>query len=262
MDLKIAGRVALVTAGAGGLGSEIVSRLASEGARVALCDINEEHVRQNVALFKADGLDVEGFVTDLSSEEDRGRLIEDVEKSLGEISIFVAITGGPAVGGAVDPELGDWRSAFELMVSPVLDLSRRVLPGMKRQGWGRIIVSTSSGVREPIANLALSNALRSALPAWAKTLAVEVGPFGITVNTVIPGRFSTDRVNSLDLTRAERQNKSIDQVRAASVAGIPIGRYGTPTEYADVVTFVASQSASYVTGSAITVDGGMLKSIY
>jgi 3-oxoacyl-[acyl-carrier protein] reductase len=147
------------------------------------------------------------------------------------------------------------------MVLSVIAIADRVLPGMRSRKWGRIITSTSSGVVAPIPNLAISNALRLSLVGWSKTLSREVGRDGITANCVIPGRIATGRIRFLDENRAKLQGRSVEQVSAESTASIPLGRYGAPEEYADAVTFLASERASYITGSAIRVDGGLIASI-
>jgi 3-oxoacyl-[acyl-carrier protein] reductase len=147
------------------------------------------------------------------------------------------------------------------MVLSVISITDAVLPGMKAAGWGRIITSTSSGVVAPIPNLAVSNALRLSLVGWSKSLAGEVGRDGITVNIVLPGRIATKRITFLDEQRAQREGRPVEEVSAASVASIPVGRYGDPQEYGDVVAFLASARASYLTGSVIRIDGGMIQSI-
>jgi 3-oxoacyl-[acyl-carrier protein] reductase len=147
------------------------------------------------------------------------------------------------------------------MVVSVIALTDRVLPAMRERKWGRIVTSTSSGVVAPIPNLGLSNALRLSLVGWSKTLAREVGGYGITANIVLPGRIATQRITFLDQQKAEREGRPVEDVSRESTASIPLGRYGNPDEYADVVAFIASARASYVTGSIIRIDGGLIASI-
>ena len=153
------------------------------------------------------------------------------------------------------------KAYFRSMVVSVIAITDAVLPSMKARGWGRIITSTSSGVVVPIPNLGISNALRLSLVGWSKTLAAEVGREGVTANIVLPGRIATPRISFLDEQRAKREGKSVAEVSAASAASIPVGRYGRPEKYGDVVAFLASERASYVTGSVIRVDGGFITSI-
>lgn len=147
------------------------------------------------------------------------------------------------------------------MVLSVIALTDRVLPGMRARKWGRIITSTSSGVEAPIPNLGISNALRLSLVGWSKTLAREVGGDGVTTNIVLPGRIATARIGFLDEQKAKREKRSVEAVAAESTGSIPLGRYGRPEEYGDVVAFLASERASYLTGSVIRVDGGLIASI-
>jgi 3-oxoacyl-[acyl-carrier protein] reductase len=154
-----------------------------------------------------------------------------------------------------------WSKHFQAMVLSVIAITDRVLPNMRARHWGRVITSTSSGVVAPIPNLAISNALRLSLVGWSKTLAREVAKEGVTANVVVPGRIATSRVRFLDEARAKREGRSVEAVLAESAGSIPVGRYGTPEEYADVVAFLASERAAYITGSVIRVDGGMIASI-
>jgi len=154
-----------------------------------------------------------------------------------------------------------WAKHFQSMVLSVIAITDRVLPGMRSNGWGRIVTSTSSGVVSPIPNLAISNALRLSLVGWSKSLAREVAKDGITANVIFPGRISTARIRFLDEQKARRENKSVEAVQAESCQSIPAGRYGDPQEYGDTVAFLASTRASYITGSMIRVDGGYVSSI-
>ena len=154
------------------------------------------------------------------------------------------------------------RSAqFQSMVLSVIAITDRVLPGMRERGWGRVITSTTSGVVTPIPNLGISNALRSSLLGWSKTLAREVARDGVTANIVVPGRIGTDRIRFLDQAKAQREGRSPEDVTKESTSSIPAGRYGDPAEYADAVAFLASTRASYITGSVLRVDGGLIPSV-
>ena len=180
---------------------------------------------------------------------------------MGPVDILVNNTGGPppTTASGQDPEL--WSKHFQAMVLSVIAITDRVLPNMRARHWGRVITSTSSGVVAPIPNLAISNALRLSLVGWSKTLAREVAKEGVTANVVVPGRIATSRIKFLDEARAKREGRSVEAVLAESAGSIPVGRYGKPEEYADVVAFLASERAAYITGSVIRVDGGMIASI-
>jgi 3-oxoacyl-[acyl-carrier protein] reductase len=175
--------------------------------------------------------------------------------------VLVNNTGGPPPTTAAGQSQELWSKHFQSMVLSVVALTDRVLPGMRQRKWGRIITSTSSGVVAPIPNLGLSNALRLSLVGWSKTLAREVGPDGITANIVLPGRVATKRIVALDTAKAEREGRGVQDVTTESAGAIPLGRYGDPKEYGDVVAFLASERASYITGSVIRVDGGLIASI-
>jgi 3-oxoacyl-[acyl-carrier protein] reductase len=151
-----------------------------------------------------------------------------------------------------------WLEQFEAMVLSVFALTDLVLPAMRRRGWGRVVTSTSSGTVVPIPQLGISNTLRAALHGWSKTLAGEVGGDGITVNILVPGRIATARTATLDAARAEREGQTVAAVAEQSRARIPAGRYGLPEEYGDAAAFLASDRASYITGSVLRVDGGMI----
>ncbi len=261
MDLGLEGKVALVLGGGGGLGSAIARTLAGEGARVAVADIDAMAAAATADAIKARGQDASALAWDLADLSVIPERLAAIEAALGPVDILVNMTGGPPPSPAAGQDGALWRKFFDGMVLSVIAVTDAVLPGMRERGWGRIITSTSSGVVAPIPNLGLSNALRMSLLGWSKTLAGEVGGDGVTVNIVLPGRVATQRITFLDEQKAKREGRSVEAVAAASTASIPLGRYGDPQEYADVVAFIASARASYVTGSVIRVDGGLIPSI-
>jgi 3-oxoacyl-[acyl-carrier protein] reductase len=187
--------------------------------------------------------------------------VAKVERELGPVDILVNNTGGPPPTPASGQDPAVWSKQFQSMVLSVIATTDRVLPNMRARHWGRVITSTSSGVVAPIPNLAISNTLRLSLVGWSKTLAREVAKDGITANIVAPGRIATDRIKFLDEAKAKREGRSVEDVEAESAATIPIGRLGKPEEYGEVVAFLASERAAYITGSVIRVDGGMIPSI-
>lgn len=261
MDLGLSKRTALVLGAGGGLGSAIAVALASEGARVAVAGRNEEAleaVKRRIDQANGTACAVAWDLADLDGIDKR---VAHIETTLGPIDILINITGGPQPTTAHGVDIQMWQREFEAMVLSVMAITDRVVPGMRDRRHGRVIISTSSGVVAPIPNLAISNALRLALVGWAKTLAREVAGDGVTVNTVVPGRIATSRVRYLDETKAKREGRGVDEVMRESAASIPAGRYGTPDEYAAAVTFLAGAQASYITGSILRVDGGLIASI-
>jgi 3-oxoacyl-[acyl-carrier protein] reductase len=260
MDLGIDGRVALVMGAGGGLGAAISASLAREGARVAGGGRDRGALEWTGAAIRSQGADFLAVSADLAHPDTLDAALTTVESALGPVDILINNTGGPPPSPVAGVAAEQWRRHFDAMVASVFHLTDAVLPGMRRRGWGRVITSTSSGVVAPIPNLGISNTLRSALVAWSKTLAGE-GRDGVTSNIVLPGRIATSRVAALDHARSEREGRPVEDVTAQSVATIPIGRYGSPEEYGDTVAFLASERASYISGSVIRVDGGMIPSV-
>lgn len=253
MDLRLEGKKALVLGASRGLGAAIAKALAAEGASVI-------GASRNTNAIEALGGSIASIHLDLSQRESVDALVTQIASD-GGIDIVINNSGGPVPGEAQHVSVEQWASAFDSMVANIIHLNQGLLPFMLRKKWGRILTLTSAGVEAPIPNLALSNGLRMALVGWSKTLATEVAAQGVTVNIVVQGRIHTDRVDELDAAAAERQKTDIDSIRRASVATIPAGRYGKPEELADMVAFLASERASYITGAKIRVDGGLIRSI-
>ncbi|KMK65459.1 SDR family oxidoreductase [Puniceibacterium sp. IMCC21224] len=262
MDLGLSGKRACVMASSRGLGLGIAQALAAEGASVLLSGRSEDKLAAAVEGIRATGGTADYIVADLSdkaSVQTLGKLAEDTLG--GGVDILVNNTGGPPPGKMVDADTDVLASHFDAMVMSVVTMTQAVMPGMRARGWGRVITLGSSGVIQPIPTLGLSNAIRSALVGWSKSLSTDVAADGVTVNMLLPGRIHTERVDELDGAAAKRSGASLDDTRAASRATIPAGRYGTVAEFAAVATFLASQQASYVTGSLIRCDGGSIKSV-
>ena len=238
------------------MGRAIALALAAEGAAVTAVARNAERLSQLTTAVSGPG-SVTTQVCDLSD----AAAIQGLTGVLENLDVLVLNTGGPPPGTAADTSDALWSAQFEAMFLSVVRLTRLALPGMRKRGFGRIIAVVSSGVLQPIPNLAISNAIRLALVGWAKTLATEVADQGITVNCLAPGRIATDRVAELDQGRAKREGISLDEVERQSRATIPAGRYGESEEFASLAAFLASQQASYVTGGVIRVDGGMIRSV-
>ncbi len=261
MDLGLTGKRALVVGASRGLGKAIALALLAEGARVTAAARSRELIEawRNALPAEAAGrvtvLDLD--LADLAGVD----RVADAVLAAGGADILVNNCGGPAPGGVVGTAADTWAKAFASMAGSVFHLTDRLIEPMMERKWGRVVTIGSSGIEQPIPNLAVSNAIRGSVAGWSKSLAGEVAEHGITVNMVLPGRVATERVESLDNNRASRQGLDIEEVRRQSRAEIPARRYGTPEEFAAVVAFLAGEPASYVTGGMIRVDGGAIKGI-
>jgi len=249
MDLGLEGKVALVMGASKGIGRGVAAALAREGARVALASRSQERLDEAAAEI---GERATAFVADATDLERLARLPLEVAEALGSVDILVTNTGGPPPGGALDHGFEEWEEAYRSLVLAPRVLAGAVVPGMRGEGWGRIVNVGSTTTIELNPALNLSNAHRMATVGFLKTLAREVAGDGITVNTVATGRFATDRMAEL--------GGSMENVEAAARSEVPAGRLGTVEEYGDLVAFLCSQRAAYITGAVIPIDGGLLKS--
>ena len=262
MDLGLQGKVALVMAASKGLGRAVATELAREGARVVISSRDEDALAQTASDMKEEtGRAVEHYVADITRAEDVQALISHAAIRFGGVDVLVNNTGGPPAGTFDDFDDEGWQSAFELVLLSLIRAVREVLPSMRERGGGRIVNIASSSIRQPIENLILSNTFRAGISGLAKSLAIELAPDGILVNTIGPGRISTARSQSMDASKAEAMGVSVEEVRGQVESQIPLGRYGTPEELARVAAFLASPANSYVTGQAILVDGAMVRAL-
>lgn len=261
MDLGISGKRALVLAASRGLGLGIAQALAAEGVHVLICGRTEEKLKANVEAIRAAGGKADYVVADLADAHFVDQMLHAVHHMLGGIDILVNNTGGPTPGTVEEMDAEKLYNFFQSMVVRVITLTNALVPLMKTQGFGRVLTVASSGVFEPISNLALSNTLRGALVGWNKTLASELASYGVTANMLLPGRIHTDRIDELDSANANRTGRSVDEVRAASVKSIPAQRLGRVEEFAAAGAFLCSAQASYITGTMLRVDGGAARSI-
>jgi 3-oxoacyl-[acyl-carrier protein] reductase len=257
MDLGLSGHIAIVFGSTSGLGLATARRLAMEGCSVVFCGRREELAVKAAAEF--DGC--LGLSVDLTEPDSVQNVIDACRASFGAPDIVVLNSGGPAPGTPSSIDVEQLLGTLQPMLLTQLRIVDAVLPDMRRGGWGRVLAIGSSGVQQPIVQLAQSNIARSALAAYLKSLAGEVSRHGVTANMILPGRISTDRVAQLDDVASKRTGKAVDEVRAEAEAAIPTGRYGRPEEFGDVAAFLCSERASYITGAQIRVDGGLIAAL-
>ena len=259
MDLGIAGKRALIGGASSGLGRASAEALAAEGCRLVLWSRGGPRLEEVAADLRARfGVDVTTVGADAADPDAASAVARAALEAVGAIDILVLNAGGPPPADPTETDAAGWARAFQLLATTPIELATLLLPGMRAAGWGRIVAILSSGVRQPILDLVYSNAGRGALMAWCKTTARTVAADGITVNGVLPGRLATPRVASLDAARAERTGASLDEVLAGHLATIPAGRYGRPEELGSYVAYLASERASYQTGTFAAVDGGLI----
>lgn len=258
MDLGLKGKVALVSAASKGIGRACAMGLAGEGARVAVCARTEGDLKTAAGEIRAKtGAEVLAVPCDVTRDADLRELVRRVTDAFGGVDILVANAGGPPRGDFAELTDEQWMQAFELSLLSAVRLVRLVLPSMRARRWGRIITIQSSSVKQPIPGLLLSNAVRPGVAGLMKTLATELGRDNILVNTVCPGRIMTDRF----VSGHKQTGRTVEEYLAVTSKEVPLGRIGTPEEFANMVVFLASERASYVTGVTVQVDGGLVRGL-
>ena len=262
MDLGLKGKVALVGGASKGLGLAVARSLAREGAAVVMAarstDVLDKAAQETA---RDTGAEVLAQAADLSDAEQARGLAKAALQRFGRVDILVNNAGGPPSGQFLDFSDADWEAAYRTNLMSAVVLSREVVPGMKERKWGRIINLTSIAVKQPLDGLILSNAVRAGVHGWAKSLANELGPYNITVNNVLPGWTLTDRVRSLVQTRAEKENRTPEDILEETSRVIPMQRLGRPEDLGDLTAFLASEQAGYITGVSIPIDGGFYKGL-
>jgi 3-oxoacyl-[acyl-carrier protein] reductase len=262
MDLGIAGKVAAVGGASRGLGKAIAGALAREGARIAICARGAEQLeRTGHELHEASNQQILTYPVDLATESGPQEFIEATVKELGGLDIVVTNAGGPPATTSAQTPPEAWIAAVELSMLSAIRMSQAAIPHMRRNRWGRIVCITSISVKSPLSAMILSNTVRPGVVGYAKTISQEFATEGITVNVVCPGYMATDRVTELAETRAARSGKSVEEVMTGLVDNIPAGRMGDPKELGDLVAFLASERAAYITGTAIHIDGGFFRGL-
>jgi 3-oxoacyl-[acyl-carrier protein] reductase len=262
MDLGLQGKCAFIAGASRGLGFATAKQLAKEGVNVAICARTEADLHEAAEKIKAEAQsEVFPIPGDVSNTIDLDRIFDEITERWHRLDILVANAGGPPAGGLDEIEPAQYREAVDLNLQSTVEMVYRALPLMRKHHWGRIVTITSVSVKQPVDNLILSNTSRAGIVTFSKTVANKVASEGITVNVVCPGHFKTQRSIDLLESWAESSGKSADEIEKERAAEIPVKRYGKPEELADTITFLASERASYITGTAIQVDGGLIRGV-
>ena len=258
MKIDLTGKKALVGGSSKGIGLGIATELANSGASVCLMARNESRLKEIVAQLPSSN-NHSYLVVDFSKFEDYKIKIEKYVKN-NQVDILINNTQGPPAGNSLSKNIDSYQEAFDLLFKSVVHTTSLVIPGMQKNKWGRIINVTSVSVKEPLNYLVLSNSIRSAVVAWAKSLSVDLGPDGITVNSILTGYFDTERIKELNKEKSKSLNISEAEVLDKMKSLVPASRLGTPEEYGYLVSFLSSDNAAYINGASIPIDGGLLKS--
>jgi 3-oxoacyl-[acyl-carrier protein] reductase len=262
VNLNLTGKVAMVGGGSRGLGFAVAQALAAEGAEVSMASRNRDAIEAaGKRIQQQSGRRVLTTVADVAQAADVSGWFEATASGFGGVDLLFTNGGGPPAGRVLQFDDAAWQSAYELLVLSVVRQVRLVVPSMRARGGGAILMNTSSAVKEPIANIALSSVLRASVAALAKTLAGELASDGIRVNQLVPGRIGTDRVREIDAINAEKAGISPEEQSRRSVSAIPLGRYGNPAELGRVAAFLLSDAAGYMTGASVVVDGGLVRAV-
>jgi 3-oxoacyl-[acyl-carrier protein] reductase len=265
MDLGLKGKVAMVGGASRGLGFAVARGLLREGARVSMASSQKRAIDEAAGVLMKDGGGLDGSVLPVEADLRTGDAIlawrDATLRQFGGVDLLFVNTGGPPPGTALSFDDAGWQNAFELLLLSTVRMIRATVPSMTERGGGSIVVSTSSSVKEPIQNLALSNVLRASVAALSKTLSNELAPQRIRVNHLLPGRIDTDRVRHLDTVRSQQAGISMEEQRARTEKTIPLGRYGQAEEFAKAAVFLLSEASAYTTGASLQVDGGMVRGV-
>jgi 3-oxoacyl-[acyl-carrier protein] reductase len=261
MDLGIRGKVALVCGASKGIAFAAAEEFAREGCDLVICSRDAAALAAAQQALQAHGARVTSVVADLATQAGIDAVVARAMEEHGRVDILVCNTGGPPPGPPMSQDWAAWTTAGELLLRSVVELTRALVPGMQQRGWGRVVAITSVAVKKPQPNLILSNSLRAAVTGYLRTLADEVGKDGVTVNTVLPGFTATERLEGLATANASRTGTSREAVFAGWEAEAAVKRLGRPDELGAVIAFLCSSRAGFVTGQAVLVDGGAMKSL-
>jgi len=264
MDLGLKGKVALVPAASRGIGFGVAKVLASEGCKVSISSRNSASIaeaKQRI-VNETGNKEILSSKADLNSKDDISQLVRRTSEELGRVEILAYNTGPPKPGTFSDLTDEDWDQGISLLLTSAVRLARATIPGMLERKFGRLVFITSTTLRQPIPNLVLSNTIRLSLAGLSKSLALEYGPKGITSNGIMQGHILTDRQREIATDTAKRTGKSIEESMKLALADVPLARYGTPDEVGNLTAFLASSKGSYINGAMISIDGGMIRSVF